>query len=148
MVANGGDGSRTSQFGGEILIFFVSPRPIDVGEHLELPDGSVGTVERRMERSDSQGVKQTVMGLHPLTARVPGPFSASAPCPGPVPQSQGDGSSVSVIQEQGKDTSGAEGDTLDVGAVPRPRSSPWLSAAPPTDPGSERPPHASQLRRL
>jgi hypothetical protein len=83
---HGGDGSHTSQFGGEILIVLVSPRPIDVGKHLELPDGSVGTVERTRKRSDSHGVKQTVMRLNPGVKSFDGASAGAVQRIGAVPR--------------------------------------------------------------
>ena len=55
------DGHVRSEAGGQLVMVFQSPRPIEIGEHLRLPDGSFGKVERTSERRDAVGHTQTVM---------------------------------------------------------------------------------------
>jgi hypothetical protein len=43
-----------------VLTVFESPRPLDVGELLDLPDGSSGRIKQTIERSDAAGVRQLV----------------------------------------------------------------------------------------
>jgi len=44
----------------EVVMVFESRRPSDIGERLELPDGSSALVMNTIERSDAAGVTQSV----------------------------------------------------------------------------------------
>ena len=85
-----GDGSGLSPppgTRGEVLAVFESHRPLNIGEDLELPEGSSGRVKQTIERSGTDGVKQqvTVVDPHPEFRQLEGAGArVGAPCGEPL----------------------------------------------------------------
>jgi hypothetical protein len=59
------DGRDGDEVGGPVIMGFETGQLMDIGERIELADGSVGKVKQSIERSDSVGVSQSVTVVAP-----------------------------------------------------------------------------------
>jgi hypothetical protein len=70
-VRDGCDGRDTHEVGGQILMILRCAAPIEVGEQLELPDGSWGKVERTVQPLACPRGHPVRDGCRPVTTSRP-----------------------------------------------------------------------------